>query len=75
MSTTIYWKKVKNEGTEVGAGAFKDIICSKFGCPAILTEKDIDYLEGVKDGGFYSEEAQILINAINNNGEIEIFLG
>ena len=73
MSTSIYWKKVKNEGIIVGGGRFKDILYNKFGCPAILAVKDLDYLEGLRDA-LFSDEAQILINAINDYVEIEIFI-
>jgi hypothetical protein len=72
VSCSVLWKPFKNEGKFVGKGSLRDILDKKYGFPAKLSHKDINYLEGMEDCGH--EEARILIDAIYAEEEIEIFL-
>lgn len=72
MSCCVLWKPVNNTGKYVGSGSFRDILDRKYGFPSKLGWSDIPYLEGIKDCGH--EEAQILIDAIRGEEQIEIFL-
>ena len=71
MSCTVLWKPVLNDGKYVGQGSFRDILNRKYGFPAKLSPSAIPYLEGMRDSGH--DEAQILIDAIYAEQEIEIF--
>lgn len=73
MSCTVMWRRVDpKQGKYVGKGSFRDILDRKFGFPAKLTYEHITYLEGMVDCGH--EEAQVLIDAIREEEQIEIFL-
>lgn len=72
MSCSVLWKPVKNDGTYVGKGKFRDILEKKFGFPSVLSYSDIPYLEGLFESGH--EEVRILIDALRLEGKIEIFL-
>ena len=72
MSCSVMWKPSKNDGKYVGSGSFRDILERRYGFPAILGHSNINYLEGMRDSGH--NEAQILIDAINEESQIEIFL-
>lgn len=71
MSCTVLWRKFNpKKGKYVGRGSFRDILDKKYGFPAKLCQMDISYLEGMRDCGH--EEAQILIDALYDEEEIEI---
>lgn len=72
MSCSVMWKPVFNDGKYVGSGSFRDILDRTFGFPAKLRNIDVKFLEGMVACGH--EEAQILIDAIYKELEIEIFL-
>ena len=72
MTCSVLWKPVNTDGKYVGSGRFREILDKKYGFPAKLTNSDIQYLEGVRDCGY--DEVQVLIDAIYENIEIEIFL-
>jgi len=73
MSCSVLWRKVDpKKGEYVGRGSFRDILDRKFGFPQKLTYEHIGFLEGMVASGH--EEAQILIDAIYQEEQIEIFL-
>ena len=72
MSCTLMWKPTVDGGNYVGGSGLRDILERKFGYPARISNNQIPYLEGLRDSGH--ETAQVLIDALYEKGEIEIYV-
>lgn len=72
MSSTLYWRPISKETNSLSTG-LKYALQKKYGssAKAAMSYDDIPYLEGLVHGGV--EDAQELINAIEQHEEIEVW--
>ena len=75
MSQNLYWKPVvPNQGHDL-PDALKYKLRDKYdlyGSPSVLGMRDVGYLSGLADCGI--EGASELMEAIEKNGEVEVYL-
>ena len=69
MSSTLMWEPLRRNKKDL-PNEMKYILRKKYGEPVkiVLSERDIEYLQGVKDAGV--ESIETLINAIEKYQEI-----
>lgn len=73
MGTRLYWKPHKpTEGECLGPNLKMVLEASDFNFSKIYTYTDIEYFRGLRDAGV--EEAQEIIDAIEANEEIKLFI-
>lgn len=70
MSCTFFWIPVVEDKNYIADFNLRDILINKFGYHGRLNHTNIEYLEGLVDGGL--TDAQELIDAIHKHDVIEI---